>query len=264
MTEALHQTSIHAELRQLIRRPAPRQLSPFLRKHVSRGSGHRFMMLFGFVFAAFGSVFCVIFLPWKLLDEFTLDKAPPLFVDGRVTHAEKSNMSINEVPVWKYKAKFTDGSHEMTSVGYTTGRSFAEGDEVSVRVHPQKPDLHCPEGMRMSKGSPGSSFVLLFPLLGFSVMVAPWFTGRQRLRLYENGSVADVQVLSVRETKMFVNDRRVVQFTVKFPHLPETMKVNKSNYEEVHALRNSYETQKPLHVLYDPKKPKRFVIVEVE
>jgi hypothetical protein len=208
-------------------------------------------------------VFCVFFLPWNILNELSLDKAPPRFVEGRVTSAEKIKMSINDVPVWKYEASFVDGGKGSASIGYTTGDLFAKGGEVYVRVHPQKPDLHCPQGMRMSKAPLGSTLVVIFPLVGFAIMLSPFFVKKRRFRLYENGTVADVSVLAVKDTSMTINDQRVFQFTLKFSNLQQTVEVKKSSYEDVSALQNVYETKETLPVFYDPKKPKRFVTIDM-
>jgi hypothetical protein len=262
MAHGLQEFSIHAELKQFMHNPAPRRLSPSLRKHFSKSAGVWTVMIFGGFFAAFGSFFCVMFVPWKWLHEYALDKAPPRFVEGCVSRVEKTNMSVNEASVWKYEARFVDGAQEMTSVGYTTGRSFSEGEEVFVRVHPQKPELHCPQGMRMSRPPLGSSFVLLFPLVGFSLMFAPWIARKRRLDLYENGAIAEIEVIAVKETNMTVNDRRVYQFSVKFPHLPQIVEVKKTSYEDASLLQRAYVTKEKLHVFYDPKKPKRFVTVD--
>jgi hypothetical protein len=168
-------------------------------------------------------VFCVFFVPWQFVNELILDKAPPQLVIGRVTHAEKSNMSINKVSVWKYETTFVGDEPEMTSYGYTTGRRYSEGDEVFVRVHPQDPERHCPQGMRMSKAPLGSAVVVIFPLVGFALMLSPFFVKKRQFRLYENGTVADVSVLAVKDTNMTINEQRVFQFTLKFSNLQETV-----------------------------------------
>jgi hypothetical protein len=94
-------------------------------------------------------------------------------------------------------------------------------------------------------------------------MLSPFFGRKRRYRLYENGTVAEVRVLAVKDTNILINDQRMYQFTLKFANLQETVEVKKSGYEDVHVLQHAYETKETLHVFYDPKKPKRFVTLDL-
>lgn len=251
--------SLQTELGQWLKNPAPRTLTPRLRKHLGKASGLWATSIFGLLFGGFGGVFCIFFVPWQLLNERALDKAPPHFVEGKVTHIEKLNMSINKVAVWSNEVTFPYQQQKRTSVGYTTGKHVKEGENVFVRVHPKDPNINCPQGMRMSKASAGSALVLLFPLVGFSLIIFPWLARKKRFKLYENGTVAEVRVLSVMATNMQVNNHYVHKICLQFPHIPETIEVKKTDPHDVASLIEALELEKPLRVVYDPQKPKRFV-----
>jgi hypothetical protein len=249
------------ELTQWLRTPAPRRLTPSLRKQVGKVPGSWFLVLFGLIFVAAGSFFCAMFLPWKMWQEMSLDRAKPRMVAGMVTRSEATNMSINDAQVWRHEVTFQDGGEAVVSVGYTTGKTCSEGEQVKVRVHPEDGALHCPERMRMTKGSLGSAFVLLFPAVGLLVMLSPWFTRRSRFALYEKGLVADIRVLDVQATNVQVNHRTVHKITVRYPTLTEPIVLKISDVDQVLSLSEAHQTGEPLRVIYNPKKPKRLEIL---
>lgn len=253
--------SPNTELKQWLQMPSPRRLTPELRKHLSKMPGSWMLLLFGFLFFAFGSVFCMVFLPWNMGKELSLDWSNPGIMDGIVTKTEATNMSINHREVWRNEVTFRDGDAQVISVGYTTGKCYQEGDRTKVRVHPNDLDLHCPQNMRMSKGSLASAFVLLFPALGLLVMISPWITRRSRYALYENGTVSEIRVYDVKPTRIQVNHRTVHKVTVKYPTMAETIEAKITDYDDLARLTEAREKDKALEVVYYPKKPKRFVIL---
>jgi hypothetical protein len=250
-----------AELAQWLRTPPPRRLPDHLRKELGKIPRSWTLVLFGFVFFAIGSVFCAVFLPWQMLQELSLDRASRSTMDGIVTKTETTNMSINRAKVWRNEVTFRDGDQEIVSVGYTTGKDFREGDRVKVRVHPDDLDLHCPQNMRMSKGSVGSAFVLIFPLLGFFVMISPWITRRSRLKLYENGTVSDIQVSDIKATNIQINHRTVHKVSVKYPMMANPIEVKITDFDDLERLMEARDKGHALSVLYRPQKPKRFIIL---
>lgn len=257
----MEEFSHKGELKQWLLMPSPRRLTPELRKHLGNMPGSRTLRLFGFFFFAFGSVFCVVFLPWNMGKELWLDRSNPGIMDGIVTKTEATNMSINRAKVWRNEVTFQDGAQEVISVGYTTGKDVHEGDRVKVRVHPDDLDLHCPQNMRMSKGSLASAFVLIFPLLGFLVMISPWITRRSRYALYENGTVSEIRVCDVKATNTQVNHGTVHKVTVKYPMMAEMIETKITDPDDLARLREAQEKGTALQVVYHPKKPKRFVIL---
>lgn len=250
-----------AELRQWLQMPPPRRLPDHLQKRLGTASGTWASYLFGGIFVALGSMFCAVFLPWQMLQEMSLDRASRSTMDGIVTKTEATNMSINREKVWRNEVAFRDGDQEIVSVGYTTGKDFREGDRVKVRVHPDDLDLHCPQNMRMSKGSVGSAFVLIFPLLGLLVMTSPWITRRSRLKLYENGTVSEIQVSDIKATNIQINHRTVHKVTVKYPMMANPIEVKITDFDDLERLMEARDKGHALPVLYRPQKPKRFIIL---
>ena len=88
--------SSKAELSQWLRMPPPRRLTPCLRKQLGKTPGSWFLVLFGLLFGGFGSLFCVMFLPWKILQEISLDRAMPRMVAGIVTLRENQQADLQQ------------------------------------------------------------------------------------------------------------------------------------------------------------------------
>ena len=253
--------AMQSELSRWLQNPPPRQLTQALRKHLGKKSSSWVILLFGLFFFLFGSVFCVIFLPWDWPKELSLDRSHPDLVDGIVTKTEATNMSINGVSVWRNEVTFQENGEAIISVGYTTGKEVREGESVKVRLHPEDVMIHCPQNMRMSKSSLDTAFVLLFPVLGIFVMITPWFRRRKQWRLYEQGSVADIRVMHVKPTNMHVNDERVHEVGLQYPHLPEVVEAKILNADDLTRLKEAHELGHPLRVIYNPQKPKRFAVL---
>ena len=218
-------------------------------------------MIFGFLFGSFGSVFCAIFLPWQLLKEISLDRSNPDLVEGIVTRTEPTNMSLNGVKIWRNEVTFRENDEEIVSVGYTTGRDVEEGRPVKVRVHPNDILMHCPQNMRMSQGSLGAAFVLIFPVVGFSLVIVPLFLRRKRFKLYENGSLSEIRVMDVKPTNMRVNEQPVYKVVVQYPNDPGTVEAKILNTADLSRLEEAQRDGVSVPVIYDPNKPKRFVVL---
>jgi hypothetical protein len=251
-----------SELARWLQSPPPRQLTPSLRKHLAKNARSRLVSLFGLFFSAFGSFFCVIFLPWDWPKELSLDRSQPDLVDGIVTKTETTNLTINGAKVWRNEVTFQENGESIISIGYTTGKEVREGDSAKVRLHPQDLMIHCPQNMRMSKNTLGSAFVLVFPVLGIFVMMGPWLTRRKKWRLYQHGLVADIRVMHVKPTNMYVNEERVFKVGVQYPSLPELVEAKILNADDLLRLKEGHEKGHPVRVIYDPQKPKRFTVLE--
>jgi hypothetical protein len=253
--------AVKSQLAQWARIPAPRQLTPTLRKHISKKSGSWALVIFGFLFGSFGSVFCALFLPWQLLKEISLDRSNPDLVEGIVTRTGPTNMSLNGVKIWRNEVTFRENDEEIASVGYTTGKDVKEGQLVKVRVHPNDILIHCPQNMRMSKGSLGGAFVLIFPVVGFSLVIVPFFLRRKRFKLYENGAFSEIRVMEVKATNMRVNEQPVYKVVVQYPSIAGTVEAKILNADELARLEEAQRDGLSVPVIYDPKKPKRFVVL---
>ena len=253
--------AMQSELARWLQSPPPRQLTSRLRKHLEKKSNTWVVRLVGLFFAAFGSIFCAIFLPWDWPKELSLDRSRPDLVDGIVTKTEATNLTINGVVVWRNEVTFQENGESIVSVGYTTGKEVREGESVKVRLHPEDLMIHCPQNMRMSKSSLDTAFVLLFPVLGIFVMITPWFTRRKQWRLYEHGLVADIRVMHVKPTNMHVNEERVFKVGVQYPNFPEMVEAKILNADDLSRLKEGHELGHPVRVIYDPQKPKKFAVL---
>lgn len=250
------------QLEAFLAQPAPRYPSPELRKAIRTWRGHRAIVAFGLLFGTFGLLFCFVFLPWKWPLEWKLDHSEPVIVPGQVVEVSATNLSINESKVWKVEVAYRDMGDDRVSTGYVTGKKFSEGEPVNVRVHPDDPGLSCPEGTRMSEGSLFSSFVLVFPLVGYGLVAGAVVSRARRIKLLTRGRAGTARVIGCKETMTSVDDCKVHKLTLQIPEVPGTVLIKRHRPLEVRMLREAMESGDPLKIVYDPAKPKRLLIPE--
>ena len=253
------------DIAQLLASAPPRKVPGHVRRAAMGGRREWFLPLFGFVFGTFGMLFVWIFFPWRFVDDWRLERSDHT-VPGKVRNVGETNMTINDSRVMEYVFSYAlaDGQKHMNTC-YTTGRRWETGAEVAVRHLPDRPDIACIDGARLSKGGGASGLmVLVFPLAGYGIMT--WFfvaRGRNR-RLLEQGRAAEADVQAVEATRMHVNYQTVYRITLSA--LPDTdgqpVTVKRWARPEINLLTQHALQKQPIFVLYDPRQPKRLIFPE--
>ncbi|MCU0796271.1 MAG: hypothetical protein MUF31_10085 [Akkermansiaceae bacterium] len=242
--------------------PAPREVPPELKKRLKLMKGSKAVCGFGLLFGTFGLVFCFLFLPLRQFHQWFLDGSSPVEMPGKVVSNESTHLSINGVSVRKVEVDFQIAGEDRRSTGYITGKGPKPGSALGVRVHPGRPDLHCPQGMRMSRGSLGAAFVLVFPLLGYGLALAPWWGRARRLGLLRNGRLVQAKVLSAERTRTEINGQNVFKFTLQWLREPGTIQIRRHLESEVEALTYAKEVGEPVRLVQHPTRPKRLMVLE--
>lgn len=189
--------------------PVPRRRIPSVIKRAANVKNHAMGIFFlGLIFLVMGGVFTWIFFPHNLRQDWQLDGSHSV-ADGRVVKVEKSNMSINETPVYRYAFEFTPSeSGEVTQgVCYTTGRTWEKGAKVSVSYMEGNPSIARIKGSRLSMSSVVTLFVLIFPLVGLIMMIVPIYIAVRRQWILQNGMVGEFRVSKVVGTNVKINDQ---------------------------------------------------------
>lgn len=189
--------------------PVPRRRIPSVIKRAANVKTHAVgIFLFGFVFLVMGGIFTWIFFPYNLRQDWQLDGSHSV-ADGHVVEVEKSNMSINETPVYRYAFEFmSDESGEVVQgVCYTTGRRWENGAKVSVLYMEGNPSVARIKGSRLSMGSVATLFVLIFPLVGMIMMIVSIYFAARRQWILQNGMVGEFHVIRVVDTNVKINDQ---------------------------------------------------------
>jgi hypothetical protein len=252
------------DIAQLLAGTPPRRVPAHVVKAAQGGKGSWVPTLFGLVFGGMGLVFTAIFFPWRFLDDWRL-AASEFTAPGKVRSVGETNMSINDTKVQEYVFAFTlpEGAKQVASC-YTTGLRWNEGDAVTIRYLPGRPEMACIDGARLSKGGGVGVFVILFPLIGGSLAGWGIVSRRKTASLLAQGRVAEVDVRAVDATRVQVNYQTLYKITLS--PLPggdgQPVTVKRWAKPEVNLLTQRALDKEPLFVLYDPRRPKDLLFPE--
>lgn len=255
------------DIAQLLASSPPRKVPAHVVKAAQGGGSGCFLPLFGLAFGSFGMIFAVIFFPWRLADDLRLASDRVSTVPGVITEVRKSNMSINDAAVMEYGFSYTptEGDRQPRQGRcFTTGERWTKEAEVAVRYLSDTPEVACVDGARLTKGGGFGLFVIIFPLVGYGMVVFYVMSRRQTARLLREGLAAEVDILFVEETNVTMNRQRVYKIVLTTPGQaggpPVTIKrVNRADLDL--AGRHAADKQ-PVFVLYDPRKPTRLIFPE--
>ena len=190
------------QLAPVLASPPPRVLSPSLRRAALRQSAPLSFAIFGFLFGGFGMVFVCVFFPWNFASDLRLRARDTAETEGRIVSMVKTSLSINNKPVVQFEFDFhTPDGALVHGTCYTTGRRWIPGDPVPVRYRPEKPSIACPIDGRLSQSSNGMMFVVIFPLVGGSLVIWVVLARRRALNLLKNGLALEAHVTDLEHTQ---------------------------------------------------------------
>ena len=257
--------SADEELVRFLAAPVPRPLPEALGKAALKANASLGGVMLGIFLFLFGSVFVYAFFPWRLADEWRLAGAGAQEVAGRIVSVKSARMTINGQQVMRYGFEFVDAQGgSVNGECFTSGRVWSPGAEVLVRYLPTKPALSCPLGARLSKGSRGLAFMVLFPLAGLGV--AAWrMHARKRTRwVMQNGTLGDFRVTTIKATGVEIN--KLPQFKITLQRLDqadaEPHEVRWYKPELLAFARERLASGQAVFGLFDPAKPKKVLLPE--
>lgn len=230
---------------------------------VAAPKGSLSLMIFGLGFLAMGLLFSWIFLPTHLPRQWKLDKGPAASAQGTITQVENTKVSINKTQVKQYTYRFvTKDGTAKEGIAYTTGSRWKEGRKVKVRYLESDPSVSVPLGGRMGKGDTGSCFVILFPIVGAILFVAPLIGHRRRKWLLRNGSIGKGTINAVEKTSVSVNNQP--QYKIKITRADDNVEATMRSHDSgvIAFATTKMESAKPVTILYDRRKPKRMMLPE--
>ena len=170
------------------------------------------IIVFGWVFAAFGMVFVLAFLPALDLGLATYDRQ----ATATVTEIEKTNSEENEQPIYRVHYAFLDAAG-----GEHRGASYSKSPPAAptswrVDYRGDDPSQSRLEDMRRRPFSPLLLFVLVFPIVGLAFALWPLRVARKNLRLLRHGVETRGTLVDKRTTKVEVNDIPVMALTFAY------------------------------------------------
>lgn len=253
------------ELVRFLSAPPPRVVPRKLKNAAMRDAGSWALILFGAVFLTMGLLFATVLLPWRQMDEWRLAASDPAVAKGRILSVEKTHMSINKASVMRYDFEFTTGSGvPIRGECFTTGRKWSQGAAVNVHYDAAEPALACPAGARLSEGDLGSSFVLIFPLVGGGIIFWVVRARRRAMWVLVNGTLGDFRVTGITPTAATINKQQ--QFKVALQRLDQAdAEPHEVRWHQPALLAFARERQQggqAVFGLFDPAKPKTVLLPE--
>lgn len=258
------------ELGEFLRQPSPRAIPDNIRRRRLSGFLGRGLALFGWCFALFGLLFLVIFFPWRLPSELQLDLATVQTAEGTVIASEKTNMSEgghdgeDGTPVHRMTFEYPHPRQgKVQGVCYRTGSGEQVGKKVPVEFIEASPSACRIKGCRLNAFSYFSSFVAIFPIIGFGLVYFSWRARRRAVGLLRDGAFALGNVTEVNQTNVTVNDKRRYRVTVSLNVGGEELSASYHAYgEEVDLARAHMANGEKVGVLYDPDRPRNMLLAE--
>jgi hypothetical protein len=212
----------------------------------------------GWLFLVVGMVFSWFFVADSELWTPVAFSGQTDHVDGRVTGIEPTSASENDARIYglRYTYEWNGTRHE--GISYTFDSHAEPGASVSVELVRSRPEVSRVQGLRYRKFGVMVSFVLLFPLIGFGMVVHSMRRGLRNIRLLAQGQPALGTLVDKQPTGVKVNEVPVYKLTFRFE--------DRDGREQQGAIRTLHtepvEDERHERLLYDPRAPGHIVLLD--
>ena len=211
----------------------------------------------GWVFYFVGLLFSSLFLSLSDLS-FVHYWGSVTTTEGRSIGAEETNASSGDVPVMATHFTFTtpEGT-TFDSVSYATGDYYEAGVTVPVEYPKGKPEYARIVAMRRGHFGAGVLFVLIFPFVGFMILIFGLNKGVKSMMLLSGGRLAHGRLVGKKPTSVYVNNQQVMALTFQY-------QVDGQHYSTVAKTHTPEDLQdeKEEALIYKPSDPSFSVMVD--
>ena len=203
--------------------------------------------MFGWFFAGFGLLFCLIFLPLSELWTPDYDRT----ATATITRVEETSTSENDQTIYEAHYTFVD-ERGVTRTGSSYTKDPSPGGTREVEYLAEDPDDSRLVGMRSRPFGWWAGFVLIFPIVGLAIAIPQLVAGRRAVRLLRHGVETRGRLVRKEATNVTVNKRPVMALTFRFDvggrtHGATVKTLNTAPLED--------DAEEPM--LYDPYDPSR-------
>jgi hypothetical protein len=143
-------------------------------------------------------------------------------------------------------------------VSYTFSPEPAPGETVPVELVTSNPEVSRIRGLRYRAFGALAGFVLIFPLVGFGMVVHGMRRGLRNIRLLAQGRPARGTLVGKRATNVKINNAPVYELTFRFR--------DRDGREQQGAIRTLHtapmEDEPHERLLYDPHQPRHIVLLD--
>lgn len=226
----------------------PQRNLPILSRLAILSSG--FDAQFGWIFFGFGMIFFwIFFMNSEIIYLFAYGDWDP--TTGTVVKLDDTDAEVNNTDVYEYTYEYNVNGEVYTGTAYTTGRSFREGQNVSIEYNPDQPGESRMADSRSSLFGWETIFVIIFPLVGLGFILHSFRQNMKSIDLLVNGRFARGKLINKEPTNVKINDRTVYKYTFSFEaHDGRTYEATGKTH--IQSLLEDEETERLIYAPNDP------------
>ena len=218
-----------------------------------------FVTIIGLGFLIMGLPFSFVFISFSSFFAPSFSENDPT-CKATITEVISTNSSINKTRVYEYKYEYqADGGRNYSGFGFSTGRSFDKGNEITVHYKADKPELSEANDLRTSEFGGGPTlFVLIFPLVGLIMLVFSTTKAIKQINILKIGELTDGKFLFKHPTNTKINNQTVYELTFEFTASDGQVYKAVARTYQVYRL----EDEKLEKLVYDPDMPTNAVLLD--
>ncbi len=200
---------------------------------------------------------------WLILSSVDLSfglafSGDPATAEGEVIASRSANMEINGRSVYRVEYRFT-GPQGQTRRGRSYGYANPEpGTPVTVEFPPDDPDTSRIQGMTTRPAPAWLLAFLVFPLVGWILVLVSWFLSSRRLHVLRCGQLTHGRLIKTEPTSTRINNQRVYKYTFGFlDHQGSEQEAVCKTHKPERIRDDELEP-----ILYDPDRPWKSALVD--
>ena len=207
----------------------------------------------------FGIPFSIPFVSGAGLFSTSFNNNDPL-TSGIITGSSDTDAKAGDIRIFKYNYQFRlEDGKIFNGYGYLTGDSLKQGDEIQIFYKQADPSKSRGVNLRNSVfGAVGAVVGLGFPVFGIIVLAFGMRKIFRQISILKKSEIAFGSLLNKKATNMKIDNSTVYALTFEFTASDSTQ------YQVLVKSKDTYRlTDNKLEKLaYDPKNPKRFVLID--
>lgn len=177
---------------------------------------------------------------------------------GTLVSVGGTNSSVNDQPIYAYKFKYMAGYEEREAISYDYFHpEMQAGNFVRVQYKSGNAKRARIEGMSSSTFPTVVVVVVIFPLIGFFMILGGFYKNLKALRLLVHGQFTKGKIVGKGITGSRVNNNPVYKYTFEFEVGNEKHYINCSTYQTWKVEDEAMEI-----ILYDKDNPTNGIVFD--
>lgn len=212
----------------------------------------------GLTFTGIGMVFVLIFMPQvDFVSPFCFGD-DVLRIPGIVTEVSRTNVSVNEETVVKYRYVFSYTGRSYNGVSYSTDHDYKPDQAVTVEIEPGNPEISRIENMKVKPVGLWILFICIFPAIGFTFIYSALKKGIRNIRTIRAGIMTRGKFIKKVSTGGSINEQTIYDLYFSFKDMSGNEHTAKGSTHRIDPVLDEPEER----ILYDPADPSNAVVVD--